>query len=738
MMESPDAAAPERKSPAPPARGTPGIFELSHMNSNASSVDVSTDIGAAMRPATWREQAVVLATAGFRVFPLKPGQKIPAFAGWQDQATSNPERARDLWSEALSGDPLDFNIGIATGAGLLVLDVDNKDGKHGSNSVEALELRNDDLPPTLAVITPTGGEHRYFRVSSESWVRNSVGALGEGIDIKGDGGYVVAPGSVIDGVPYVVADDAPIATAPSWFAAIVAAVRPPPRPHGLQAVSPLDREDAVARARVYLRTQAPMAIQGDGGRLATIKVIQKMGDMGMSPTGAALLLTEPGGWNDENADPSWSVDELHSMATDFLTSHRDRPLGCEFLWTGDDEFEAVEIVDRPPAAGDPLHALIDSRQKARSRAEQLAPRNITNLNWAPKSNYAVKGLINYGATGLITGKSNAGKSPVALDLCAHVAMGKDWNGHKVRGGYACYIATEGFTGNANRFEGTRRQYFSDGRPVPFEVIQASIDLRTSTADADAIASAVTARAAVFNVKPALIIVDTLSHTLAGGNESDPEHARAWLKNILRVARTTGAAVLAVHHPPKDGSSLFRGSGFLMNDTDVVIQVETDEKTKIRKVTTPRNKEGAEIEPIQFRIRVVGLGFDDEGEEITTVVVDWLNEVARGEVPRLSPQEQAALTIAVEKSCPENTRDGTAAGIFELGDKAFSVAEISTELNVRGVSKSTEANSLRSAARRLLRTLAEHGLVENVPNNQGFVLTNNAEQRANIREIVRAR
>lgn len=686
-----------------------------------------------------RSQAAALATAGFRVFPLKPGQKTPAFAGWQDQATSDPQRAQQLWSEALSGEPLNYNIGIATGRGLLVLDVDNKDGKHGSSSVEALELRNDDLPPTMTVQTPTGGEHRYFYVPSVSWVRNSVSALGEGIDIKGDGGYVVAPGSVVGGKSYDAINEATIATAPPWFANTVAAVRPPPRPRELLAVSPLDREDAVDRVRAYLRTQAPMAIQGDGGRIATITVIQKLGDMGMSPTGAALLLTEPGGWNDENADPSWPVDDLHSMANDFLTSHRDRPLGCEFLWTGDDEFEPVEIVNRPqPAADDPLHALLDSRQKARSRAEQLAPRNITDLRWAAKSNYAVKGLFNYGATGLITGKSNAGKSPVALDLCAHVALGRDWNGHKVRGGYACYIATEGFTGNANRFEGARRQYFSDGSPVPFEVIQASIDLRTTTADADAIASAVIARAKVFEVKPALIIVDTLSHTLAGGNESDPEHARAWLKNILRLARATGAAVLAVHHPPKDGSSLFRGSGFLMNDTDVVIQVETDEKTKIRKVTTPRNKEGAEIEPIQFRIRVVGLGFDDEGEEITTVVVDWLNDAARAEVPRLSPQEQAVLAIAVEKSWPENTRDRVATGIFELGGNAFSVAEISTELNVRGVSKSTDGNSLKSAARRLLRTLSEHGLIENAPNNQGFVLANNAEQRANIREIVRAR
>lgn len=81
-----------------------------------------------------RDAAVRLARKGFKVFPLVPNGKVPAFKDqdWKVTASDDPDRVHRLWSEALSGDPLDFNIGIATGSGLFVLDIDNKDGKHGS------------------------------------------------------------------------------------------------------------------------------------------------------------------------------------------------------------------------------------------------------------------------------------------------------------------------------------------------------------------------------------------------------------------------------------------------------------------------------------------------------------------------------------------------------------------------------------------------------------------------------
>lgn len=105
------------------------------------------------------------------------------------QATTNVNKIRD-WFERM---PV-LNIGIATGAdsNLVVLDVDPKNG--GQESFEAL-MRRVPLPLTMQVVTGSGGAHFYF-AHPGTLIRNSAGLLGPGLDIRGDGGYVVAPPSL--------------------------------------------------------------------------------------------------------------------------------------------------------------------------------------------------------------------------------------------------------------------------------------------------------------------------------------------------------------------------------------------------------------------------------------------------------------------------------------------------------------------------------------------------------------
>ncbi len=86
--------------------------------------------------------------------------------------------------------------GIACGArsgGLVVVDVDEKDGKSGGASLAALEARWGALPPTLSVGSPSGGRHLYFRHPGK--FQSNVGKIGPGLDIRAEGGYVRIPGS---------------------------------------------------------------------------------------------------------------------------------------------------------------------------------------------------------------------------------------------------------------------------------------------------------------------------------------------------------------------------------------------------------------------------------------------------------------------------------------------------------------------------------------------------------------
>jgi len=89
------------------------------------------------------------------------------------------------------------NIGIATGknSGLVVLDIDSRHG--GDDSLFDLEAANGKLPPTLEVLTGGGGRHLYYKYpAGVQYVKSNAGQLGPGLDIRADGGYVVAPPSI--------------------------------------------------------------------------------------------------------------------------------------------------------------------------------------------------------------------------------------------------------------------------------------------------------------------------------------------------------------------------------------------------------------------------------------------------------------------------------------------------------------------------------------------------------------
>ncbi|AMJ63237.1 hypothetical protein AXW83_25660 [Bosea sp. PAMC 26642] len=289
-------------------------------------------VSEAIHPEARRRQAVALAKQGRRVFPLLPNGKTPAVEGGLTRATSDPERVHRFWSEAFSGDPLDYNIGIATGEGLLVVDVDNKNGKNGSLSLEALELRNDDLPLSLTVRTPTGGEHIYLTTPEGVYVRNSASTLGEGLDIRGDGGYVVAPGSVIDGKAYAVAIDAEDASAPDWLLPVVSGPRPVKTQAPAANDDDLDTPEAIARATDYLVSRAPLH--------GTYSVANGVLDYGVTIETACGLMVEH--WNDRRPEPR--SEEHIRERVQHAADYRHNPIGSS---SADVEFQHEEIDQKP-------------------------------------------------------------------------------------------------------------------------------------------------------------------------------------------------------------------------------------------------------------------------------------------------------------------------------------------------------------------------------------------------------
>ncbi len=180
-----------------------------------------------------------------RIFPLAPGSKIPIKGshGLLD-ATDDQDVARSRWQRTPQA-----NIGAATGSrsGFWVLDVDLPDGPE---SLALFEAEHGSLPATIVASTPRGGRHLYWRWPGDGpEIRNSAGRIGTGLDVRGEGGQIVLPPSVLaDGRRYrwVQNGVSTFTAAPDW---LVKVVLPPPAPPRAEPKTPPDSiENYVASA----------------------------------------------------------------------------------------------------------------------------------------------------------------------------------------------------------------------------------------------------------------------------------------------------------------------------------------------------------------------------------------------------------------------------------------------------------------------------------------------------------
>lgn len=158
---------------------------------------------------------------GFASFPCKPRGKTPLTKHGCKDAICDPVQIKESWERWP-----DANLGIATGAvsGIVVLDVDPRHG--GDDTLETLQIEHGKLPDTPTVLTGGGGFHFYFRHPG-GVVSNSASQVGQGIDVRGEGGYVIAPPSIHEsGNRYLWEvssriDEIPLAELPSWLLKLI-------------------------------------------------------------------------------------------------------------------------------------------------------------------------------------------------------------------------------------------------------------------------------------------------------------------------------------------------------------------------------------------------------------------------------------------------------------------------------------------------------------------------------------
>jgi hypothetical protein len=257
---------------------------------------------------SFANEAVRLRALGFHPIPERPNQKLPVESAWQTRINRTPDELRAAFAAAPEG----HGIGTITHE-FIVVDLDLREDVDGIAALGELPP----LPPTLASHTPSGGMHLFLRVPQGVEVRNSVSKVGRGIDVRGKGGQVVLPPTVIDGKAYRWSEGCPaeMAMLPEpWLALVVApkaAPAPAPAAPEAPAMRRVIRPEAVAaeadRRAKYMDTLDRPSIQGSGGNAVMMQAAFHAKEMSRTEDEAVEALL---GWNERLATPPWSEAEL--------------------------------------------------------------------------------------------------------------------------------------------------------------------------------------------------------------------------------------------------------------------------------------------------------------------------------------------------------------------------------------------------------------------------------------------
>lgn len=273
---------------------------------------------------------------------------------------------------------------------------------------------------------------------------------------------------------------------------------------------------------------------------------------------------------------------------------------------------------------DVLEALLSVPKTPPQRFRLLGSSDLRAL---PALAWRVRGVLPAHGLASVYGSSGSGKSFLMLDAAAAIAEGAAWFGYRVKPAPVVYCALEGETGFRVRVAAWEE---AKGRRLPagLRLVLQSFKLTDPQDVADLAAAVLTAGAG------AVVILDTLNRAAP---EAD-ENASADMGRIIEAAkalqRLTGGLVVVVHHSGKDATRGLRGHSSLFAALDAAVEVTREGDRRQWKVA--KAKDGQDGAGHPFRLEVVDLEDDDEGETVTSCVVapdESPQDVTRSRLPK---------------------------------------------------------------------------------------------------------
>lgn len=630
-----------------------------------------------------------LAADGFAVFPCKPTKGPYTRHGFKD-ATTDLDRLTAWWRkwpDAIPGLP----TGAVNGVAVVDLDTDPAKGKDGEAAARALGITREDSP--FVVRTPSGGLHLYFK--HRDGVTNTTGKTG--LDVRGEGGYVIAPGAVGAQGAYKVAKG------DLWEAVALDGLPRFPDALTRPQEAPQEAESKSTGEHTTADLWGPLAaIPSDLPYGEWVRVL--------------MALHHATGGTKEGLDlaAAWSAKDYpeatRKEVADKWRSFRGKPkpvtadtlfaVAREHGWqvAGADDFDDLDdsgpddldtLLDEP----DDLDALLGLAPPPDYGAglTVLSPDDCANL---PARDYVVKDLIAPGQIGCIFGEPGAGKSVIAPWLGYQIAQGGEFFGQRTKAGTVFYAAAEDERGMADRVTALHHQL---GQADRFRLFQGVSDLfskgegrKQASPQLAALLKAVKAE------RPSLIVIDTLAMAMPGLEENDAEG----MNRVVRIGKALakhGAAVVFVHHGTKAEGDTPRGHSVFNGALDFSILVKADDQSGIVRGNVKKNRNGPGDLDIAFRIDSESVGLDVDGDPVTAPICHPVDRADHQPEAKLTPSQQAALDHLHELA-------------GEAGESVPEELWRDASVNDRRVSTADKRASRRQAFQRAAKELVHKGQV----------------------------
>jgi hypothetical protein len=464
--------------------------------------------------------ALEYAERGWFVFPILPRKKIPYKGfGWKEKSTNDPDVVRAVIEHPRYKD---CNWALDCGrSNLLVLDVDI----YKPGAAKAFADLPGEVSSPYTVKSPRGGTHYHYEGTGPS----TADKLGPGLDTRGAGGYVLIPGSETEDGRYTCETPFSGGLQPPPPFVLESLGPPPPErlPDADIPISDPDQPHHIEQAKAYIK-HAPEATEGDGGDATTYYVACKLRDFNLSRMTALEILSE---WNEEKANPPWTLDELQKKIDNAYRYAKDKP--------GNATPEAIF-----PPGNKSTQAI---RCAADTEIEDLKPRAwILGYRYLPE--YVT----------LTIAPGGVGKSLLTIVEGMSVASGKQLTRDVVHqtGAVWLYNTEDPFDELDRRVLAAAKYhrlsrvdlgnfYYSSGYDNPLKL--AAADERNRAIINEPLVGAIIKHIKQRNVK--LFIVDPFveCHSV---NENDNTGIAAVAQTFRRIAKQTGCAVSLVHHTSK--------------------------------------------------------------------------------------------------------------------------------------------------------------------------------------------